>query len=146
MDRLGFPPTIKAPDMKTIELIRKYLRKMQNHYSPLKKFENLLNALSLVVKPANSTLLRVDSTKKLPCPDIIRWLVYLLAKTCCVTCEIEAYYMWELLTPQLLTTGHVIYYLSTLFSAIHILKNSDSIDRLRFMTENPTFTSPQAVR
>lgn len=145
MEKLGFPSHVKSPDSKQIELIRKHIRKMQNHYSPLKKFESMLTALSLLIRPnCSSTLLRADSSKKLPCTEVIRWFVYLLAKTICVTCEIEACFMWELLPTQLLSTGHVIYYLSTLFSAIHILKNSDSIERLRFVSEKPTFTTPQA--
>lgn len=86
MDKLGLPSNVKTPDMKQLELVRKYMRKAQNHYSPLKKFENILSALSLLVR-------RADSFKKLPCTDVIRWFVYLLAKTSCVTCEIEAWYM-----------------------------------------------------
>lgn len=48
-----------------------------------------------------------------------------------------------MLPTQLLTTGHVIYYLSTFFSAIHILKNSDSIERLRYVSEHPSVTTIQ---
>lgn len=51
--------------------------------------------------------------------------------------------MWELLPQQLLTTGDAAYYLSTLLSAVHVLKNLDSIQRLRFMSNAPNFSTPQ---
>lgn len=46
---LGFAPNTLMPDLNMMEQIRCYLRKMQNHYSPLKKLENLLKALSLAI-------------------------------------------------------------------------------------------------
>lgn len=60
----------------------------------------------------------------------MRWLVYLLARTSTVGCEVEAWYMWELLPKQLLTTGDSSYYLIALFSAIDVLKNTESIRKL----------------
>lgn len=46
---LGFTPNTIMPDSNAMEQIRCYLRKMQNHYSPLKKLENLLKALSIAI-------------------------------------------------------------------------------------------------
>lgn len=60
----------------------------------------------------------------------MRWLVYILGRTSTVGCEVEAWYMWELLPKQLLTNGDSSYYLIALFSAIDVLKNADSIRRL----------------
>uniref|UniRef100_A0A1I7XGS1 Uncharacterized protein n=1 Tax=Heterorhabditis bacteriophora TaxID=37862 RepID=A0A1I7XGS1_HETBA len=37
--------------------------------------------------------------------DLVRWLVYILARTSTVGCEVEAWYMWELLPQQMLTKG-----------------------------------------
>lgn len=34
-------------DVTIMEQVRSFFRKMQNHYSPLKKLENLLRAVSL---------------------------------------------------------------------------------------------------
>ena len=152
---LGFPEGTQLPDLKEMELIKQCLRRMQNHYSPLKKLENLLRALTIVILPnkhlknlnnnnnyefssrkysnlmQNGTLSGVLGSKKLPPADeLIRWLVYLLAKTSAINCEVEAWYMWELLPQQLLTTGDASYYLTTLFSAVHVLKHPESIRRL----------------
>lgn len=52
---LGFTPNTIMPDSNIMEQIRCYLRKMQNHYSPLKKLENLLKAISLAVSRSCSS-------------------------------------------------------------------------------------------
>lgn len=134
-EELGFTKDTRMPDFKDMENIKSYLRKMQNHYSPLKKLENLLKALDTVVGIENNNSRNIYnpnySSKKLPrADDLIRWIVYILSKTSLINCEIEAWYMWELLPQQLLTTGDAAYYLTTLFSAVHVLKNPDSIKRL----------------
>jgi len=55
--------------------------------------------------------------------ELIRWLVYLLARSSTINCEIEAWYMWELLPQQVLSTGDASYFLSILFSAVHVIKH-----------------------
>ena len=147
-EELGFSPDVQMPDLKDMEIVKNYLRKMQNHYSPLKKLENLLKALAVVVCQNNNVIENNNSPKKNmfqngnfngvlgskklpPADELIRWLVFILSKTSTINCEIEAWYMWELLPQQLLTTGDAAYYLTTLFSAVHVLKNPDSIKRLK---------------
>lgn len=39
--------------------------------------------------------------------------------------------MWELLPQQVLSTGDAAYFLSILFSAVHVLKHPDSLRRLK---------------
>uniref|UniRef100_A0A915CWH4 Ras-associating domain-containing protein n=1 Tax=Ditylenchus dipsaci TaxID=166011 RepID=A0A915CWH4_9BILA len=115
---LGFSPHTAMPDQITMEHIRALLRKMQHHYSPLKKLDNLLRALSMVVvnkidqngnggstrstpvPPArlgsNNSMLKHNGAVHLgvvkhpPVEELIRWLVYLLAKCSAINCEIEA--------------------------------------------------------
>ncbi len=58
-----------------------------------------------------------------------------MAKTSTVGCEVEAWYMWELLPQQLLTSGDASYYLTALFSAVHVLKHSECIDKLANMND-----------
>uniref|UniRef100_A0A7E4W3U7 VPS9 domain-containing protein n=1 Tax=Panagrellus redivivus TaxID=6233 RepID=A0A7E4W3U7_PANRE len=148
---LGFPAETRMPDAKDLDAVKQCLRRMQNHYSPLKKLENLLRALAIVIVPnkavnnnnvgdqsprkvsllQSGSLSGVLGSKKLPpAEELIRWLVYILAKTSSLNCEVEAWYMWELLPQQLLTTGDAAYYLTTLFSAVHVLKHPESIRRL----------------
>jgi len=159
VEQLGFPDGTIMPDSRQMEQIKICLRKMQHHYSPLKKLESLLKALSFVVCPntlnrrqirnGNPNNMRLNKpTKKLPAVDeLIRWLVYIMARTSSVGCEVEAWYMWELLPQQLLTTGDAAYYLTTLFSAVHVLKNPDSLRRLKSGGADGGFlpTDPQST-
>ena len=61
-------------------------------------------------------------------------LVYILVETGLVSAEIEADYMWGLLHPSVLA-GEGGYYLTTLSSAVHVIKNmkilqQNSMDRM----------------
>uniref|UniRef100_F1KR34 Protein sprint n=1 Tax=Ascaris suum TaxID=6253 RepID=F1KR34_ASCSU len=147
-EQLGFGVHYKftPPNAQKMDMIKICMRKMQYHYSPLKKLDNLLRVVFLAVgdyQPASSNCSTPDvqtdnpitgdvsKVKNLPAADeLVRWLVYLLARTSTVGCEVEAWYMWELLPKQLLTTGDSSYYLIALFSAVDILKNTESIRKL----------------
>ncbi|KAL3083278.1 hypothetical protein niasHS_011080 [Heterodera schachtii] len=185
---LGFPEGTELPDSARMEQISRQLRKMQNHYSPLKKVQLLLRVLSLAVPLANSpsagandhsfrqqnhgqmgefspqtpkahqnsgssssyyalsptlsavrhrtnsgssSCVAAAALKHPPADELIRWLVYLLARSSTINCEIEAWYMWELLPQQVLNTGDASYFLSILFSAVHVLKHPESLRRLK---------------
>jgi hypothetical protein len=54
-----------------------------------------------------------------------------------INCEVEAWYIWELLPQQILTSGNSAYYLSALFSAIHIIKHPEGLNRLKCSTGGP---------
>ena len=54
--------------------------------------------------------------------DLLPLLVYVLVQSGLVTAEVEAEYMWGLLHPCVLA-GEAGYYLTTLSSAIQLLKN-----------------------
>ncbi|CAJ0924794.1 unnamed protein product, partial [Mesorhabditis belari] len=146
LKELGFrnPEQLAQPNAMTMEQIKVCLRKMQHHYSPLKKFENLLRAVSLVAQPdrwsldeensggvnGSETLQRTQSIHIPNADDLVRWFVYILSRTSTVGCEVEAWYMWELLPQQMITQGDASFYLGALFSAVHILKNADAIRRM----------------
>lgn len=53
--------------------------------------------------------------------------------------------MWELLPQQLLTTGDAAYYLSTLFSSVHVLKNPESIRRLKNISHDSSLSGSTMV-
>ncbi|CAJ0576979.1 unnamed protein product, partial [Mesorhabditis spiculigera] len=136
LKQLGFrrPDLISEPSPKTMALIKMHLKKMQSHYSPLKKLENLLRVVSLVTDdeentvPLGSTLKRNQSLSFPSADDLVRWFVYLLPRFECFECELQAWYMWELLPPQ--TQADAAYYLGILLSAIMIIKSADEIRRL----------------
>uniref|UniRef100_A0A0N4U0N5 Ras-GEF domain-containing protein n=1 Tax=Dracunculus medinensis TaxID=318479 RepID=A0A0N4U0N5_DRAME len=155
-EQLGFGLNSKftPPSTQKMEAIKICLRKMQHHYSPLKKLENLLRVIFIAIGNQNLyecsngdgenfdySITTESKIKRLPPADeLVRWLVYILGRTSTVGCEVEAWYMWELLPKQLLTNGDSSYYLIALFSAIDVLKNADSIRRLGAL-ENCTLVS-----
>ncbi|CAJ0592020.1 unnamed protein product [Cylicocyclus nassatus] len=130
LNDLGFSNAdqLSTPPASVMEQIKICLRKMQHHYSPLKKLENLLRAISIVMTLQPNDDKR--SEKTMAADDLVRWLVYILARTSTVGCEVEAWYMWELLPQQMITKGDAAYYLTALFCAIHILKSRDAIKKL----------------
>ncbi|KJH49542.1 Ras association domain protein [Dictyocaulus viviparus] len=98
-----------TPSVSAMEQIKNCLRKMQHHYSPLKKLENLLRhalfSSNLKLSASYYQLNQNTSTNK--------------------RCR-----------GQLLLMGDAAYYLTALFSAIHILKNIDVIKKLAEKDEN----------
>ncbi|OUC44522.1 Ras association domain protein [Trichinella nativa] len=120
-------------DGTKMDKVRSRLRSMQHHYSPLKKLEYLLSAVSVVYKGSGSVYETTNSsnaTLELPAADeLVRLLVYLLSRCSVVGCEIEADYIWGLLHPALLF-GEASYYLTALSSAVHVLKHIDLLPKL----------------
>uniref|UniRef100_A0A0N5ADU5 VPS9 domain-containing protein n=1 Tax=Syphacia muris TaxID=451379 RepID=A0A0N5ADU5_9BILA len=131
------------PSPQKMEAIKICLRKMQHHYSPLKKLENLMRVIFMVIgqhptgDSENFDPITGDTKARSlpPADELVRWLVYLLARTSTVGCEVEAWYMWELLPKQLLTTGDTSYYLTALFSAVDVLKSAESVRKLGYVDD-----------
>lgn len=61
--------------------------------------------------------------------DFLPMFIYVLAHCGLVSAEIEADYMWGLLHPCLLA-GEGGYYLTTLSSAVHVLKNMKAAEEM----------------
>ncbi|XP_053972440.1 protein sprint isoform X3 [Hylaeus volcanicus] len=120
---LGVRPKIIPPSEPSLERILKYIDRLQKADSPLDKLENLLAAISAIfnsVKLANS-----GRHVTLGADDLLPLLVWVLVRGKVVDAEVEAEYMWGLLHPSLLT-GEGGYYLTTLSSAVHVLKTFKS--------------------
>ncbi|XP_076683210.1 src homology 2 domain-containing protein sprint isoform X6 [Andrena cerasifolii] len=120
---LGVRPKIIPPSEPSLERILKYIERLQKADSPLDKLENLLAAISAIfnsVKHANS-----GRHVTLGADDLLPLLVWVLVRGKVVDAEVEAEYMWGLLHPSLLT-GEGGYYLTTLSSAVHVLKTFKS--------------------
>lgn len=115
--RKGLPP----PDIPTLESIKDFLSKMQKSYSPVKKLENLLCATSSIYKWVASRQ-TANASPTFGADDFLPVLIYVLVQCGMVSVEIEADYMWGLLHPSLLT-GEGGYYLTSLSSAVLVLKN-----------------------
>ncbi|XP_012239848.1 protein sprint isoform X6 [Bombus impatiens] len=120
---LGVRPKIIPPSEPNLERILKCIDRLQKADSPLDKLENLLAAFSAIfnsVKHANS-----GRHLALGADDLLPLLVWVLVRGRVVDAEVEAEYMWGLLHPSLLT-GEGGYYLTTLSSAVHVLKTFKS--------------------
>uniref|UniRef100_A0A1I7U8E4 VPS9 domain-containing protein n=1 Tax=Caenorhabditis tropicalis TaxID=1561998 RepID=A0A1I7U8E4_9PELO len=141
LTELGFtnPESLVTPSTAIMEQVKLLMRKMQNHYSPMKKLENLMKAVGLVLgcqsNNGNENENPIDPMSNghrglPPGDDLVRWFVYILARTSTVGCEVEAWYMWELLPQPIVTQSDASYYLTSLWSAVHVLKSTEAIRRL----------------
>ncbi|XP_033210126.1 protein sprint isoform X2 [Belonocnema kinseyi] len=120
---LGVRPKIIPPSEQNLERIFKNIERLQRVDSPLDKLENLLSTISAIfnsVKQSNS-----GRHVTLGADDLLPLLVWVLVRGRVIDAEIEAEYMWGLLHPSLLT-GEGGYYLTTLSSAVHVLKTFKS--------------------
>ncbi|XP_058803709.1 protein sprint, partial [Phymastichus coffea] len=120
---LGVRPKIIPPSEAGLERILGNIERLQLADSPLEKLEHLLSAISAIVnsvKHANSS-----RAVTLGADDLLPLLVWVLVRGKVIDAEIEAEYMWGLLHPSLLT-GEGGYYLTTLSSAVHVLKTFKS--------------------
>ncbi|XP_071078519.1 protein sprint-like isoform X3 [Haliotis cracherodii] len=120
-EEIGIKACIKPPKPADMELIKHHLDKMQKAYSPLKKLENLLFATSTIYQCVRQKQPSVTQ-QSMGADDFLPMLIYVMVHCGLVSAEIEAEFMWGLLHPSLLT-GEGGYYLTTLSSAVLVLKN-----------------------
>ncbi|XP_011684298.1 PREDICTED: protein sprint-like [Wasmannia auropunctata] len=120
---LGVQSKIIPPSEENLERILKCIERLQRVDSPLEKLEHLLAAISTIfnsVKQANS-----GRHVTLGADDLLPLVIWVLVRGKIVDAEIEAEYMWGLLHASLLS-GEGGYYLTTLSSAVHVLKTFKS--------------------
>ncbi|KAL1138492.1 hypothetical protein AAG570_008555, partial [Ranatra chinensis] len=114
---LGIRSKIIPPSDEALETICSYLQRLQEVDSPLEKLENLLSCIASIfnsVSKMGGVMLGAD--------DFLPLFVWVLVQKGMISAEIEAEYMWGLLHPSLLS-GEGGYYLTTLSSAVHVLKS-----------------------
>ncbi|PNF41657.1 hypothetical protein B7P43_G07620 [Cryptotermes secundus] len=119
MHELGVRARIAPPSEEALETICHLLTKLQEVDSPLDKLESLLACIGTIfnsVKSANQRCVALGAD------DFLPLFVWVLVQSGMLAAEIEADYMWGLLHPSLLS-GEGGYYLTTLSSAVHVLKN-----------------------
>ncbi|XP_060531788.1 protein sprint isoform X4 [Cylas formicarius] len=120
---LAIKAKLALPPENVLNKISQYLHKLQQADSPLEKLEYLLAAIALIFNTVKSNH-QIGSGRSfhLGADDFLPLFVWVLVKTNFVAAEIESEYMWGLLHPSLLS-GEGGYYLTTLSSAVHVLKN-----------------------
>uniref|UniRef100_A0A0K8SCF5 Protein sprint n=1 Tax=Lygus hesperus TaxID=30085 RepID=A0A0K8SCF5_LYGHE len=117
---IGIRPNIILPSEEAMDEICSYLQLLQDVDSPLEKLESLLKSIASIFKTV-----KVSNSKggmMLGADDFLPLFVWVLVQSGMVAAEIEADYMWGLLHPSLLS-GEGGYYLTTLSSAVHVLKS-----------------------
>jgi len=124
---LAIKPKLTLPSEIAIKTIEEYLQRLQRADSPLEKLEYLLTAIATIFNSVKTATINGGKSNSLAlgADDFLPLFVWVLVKTKFVTAEIEAEYMWGLLHPSLLS-GEGGYYLTTLSSAVHVLKNFKS--------------------
>uniref|UniRef100_A0AC35TVY4 SH2 domain-containing protein n=1 Tax=Rhabditophanes sp. KR3021 TaxID=114890 RepID=A0AC35TVY4_9BILA len=126
-------------NMECLEMTKICFKKMQQHYSPFKKLDNFLRALEVCVETKASiesstgmNLMFTSTPRTLPSSDdLIRIIMFMLAKGNAVTCDLDTWYMWELLPSRVLTSGDSAFYLTSLSSAIQLLKDPECMGRIK---------------
>ena len=78
----------------------------------------MMNAVDAILDTSKTAK---TNARHLGADDFLPLLVYSVAKCGWISAEIEAEYMWGLLHPSLLT-GEVGYYVTTICSAIAVIK------------------------
>ncbi|XP_075723208.1 src homology 2 domain-containing protein sprint isoform X1 [Rhipicephalus microplus] len=121
---LGIKSDFEPPRGVTLELVQHFLIKLQKAYSPLRKLENLLSAISVIYSSVQRDRKSQPEGESfsLGADDFLPIFLHVLVQCGMVSAEVEADYMWGLLHPSLLT-GEGGYYLTTLSSAVHVLKS-----------------------
>lgn len=119
---LAIKQKITLPSETALKTIEEYLTRLCNADSPLEKLEFLLAAIAAIFNSVKTSQLGTGRTITLGADDFLPLFVWVLVKTKFLTAEIEAEYMWGLLHPSLLS-GEGGYYLTTLSSAVQVLKN-----------------------
>ncbi|XP_023235579.1 protein sprint-like [Centruroides sculpturatus] len=101
----------------------------------------------LVIKPLKSFIYQLfvneytsTSSDDSSSQNFLPIFIYVLVQCGIIAAEIEADYMWGLLHPSLLS-GEGGYYLTTLSSAVHVLKNFQTCNQDASQTHSPSFTS-----
>lgn len=91
---------------------------LQEAELPTEKMQLMMNAVDAIL---DTTKASKSNGRHLGADDFLPLLVYSVAKCGFISAEIEAEYMWGLLHPSLLT-GEVGYYVTTICSAIAVIK------------------------
>lgn len=135
------------PSEQSLETICHFIARLQEVDSPLEKLDHLLTCISAIFNSVRTRGIGSGGTRvayrafspqvkssnqgktgvTLGADDFLPLFVWVLVQSGFIAAEIEAEYMWGLLHPSLLS-GEGGYYLTTLSSAVHVLKNFKACD------------------
>ncbi|XP_053203109.1 protein sprint-like [Panonychus citri] len=167
---IGVRSDLYLPDSKSMAIIQRQFNSMQRAYSPLKKLEHLLAAISSIYSGVKiSTQQAVNNSSEsmssrggggggsgvtnnnrkaegshlsIGADDFLPIFIYVLVHCGFLSAEIEAEFMWGLLHPSLLS-GEGGYYLTTLSSCLHVIKNMSETEMTLIDQQNLSTTTDE---
>ena len=125
VEELGIKAGLVLPSEKALSAIATSLQKLQLADSPLEKLSDLLSTTAQIFHSVKTVKSSVNSLA-LGSDDFLPILVWVIVKTNFVAAEIESEYMWGLLNQSVLS-GEGGYYLTSLSSAVQVLKNIQNV-------------------
>ncbi|XP_077999139.1 uncharacterized protein LOC144452016 [Glandiceps talaboti] len=121
-EELGVRPVFIPPQGASMQVLQHFFSKMYKAYSPLSMMDCLLKAVQTIYKSTQDTRPGHEAVHSMGADDFLPVFIYVLANCDAQTAEIDSDYMWGLLDPSLML-GQPGYYLTTLSSAVHVIKN-----------------------
>ncbi|KAL5463431.1 hypothetical protein EMCRGX_G032326 [Ephydatia muelleri] len=133
-EQMGIRKHLVVPSNKVVGEIGLLFSRMSNTYCAITKLEYLLETVRLIYEHVRDNRCPKKTVTDLGADDFLPIFVWVLAQCQCTRAEMEAEYMWGLAHPSLFK-GEGGYYLTTLTSAINVLKADSSEDQSGLQTE-----------
>lgn len=141
-EQMGIRKHLIVPSSKVVGEIGLLFSRMSNTYCAISKLEYLLEAVRLIYEHVHDSRSPKKPVTDLGADDFLPIFVWVLAQCQFTKAEMEAEYMWGLAHPSLFK-GEGGYYLTTLTSAINVLKADSSEDQNDPQTELKVYFEDQ---
>eukprot|EP00731_Ephydatia_muelleri_P027482 Em0019g355a len=141
-EQMGIRKHLVVPSNKVVGEIGLLFSRMSNTYCAITKLEYLLETVRLIYEHVRDNRCPKKTVTDLGADDFLPIFVWVLAQCQCTRAEMEAEYMWGLAHPSLFK-GEGGYYLTTLTSAINVLKADSSEDQSGLQTELKVYFEDQ---
>ncbi|XP_033115826.1 protein sprint-like [Anneissia japonica] len=126
IEQLGIKTNFVPPNEEQMKTIKECFSCLQEAYSPYDKMDLILKAVTYIYDFVGDKE-HGRAVQSMGADDFLPMLIYILVQCDMTTIEIETDYIWSLLEASAFT-GEPAYYLTTLTSAIHVLKNVEYFD------------------
>eukprot|EP00092_Neocalanus_flemingeri_P001885 GFUD01002012.1.p1 GENE.GFUD01002012.1~~GFUD01002012.1.p1 ORF type:complete len:1027 (+),score=286.47 GFUD01002012.1:361-3441(+) len=140
----NIPEVPVAKLMNLIEQCKEYYARLEESFSPTEKLKHYLHIVRQIITHLSPTCSNLDAA------TFSSSLLFVLVSIGAENVEREAEMMWSLLDPNLLD-GEAGYYLTLLFSTVHLLKNFkelygkgnvfENVDTTKTTTVHPSLAS-----
>ncbi|XP_071962270.1 uncharacterized protein [Antedon mediterranea] len=125
-EQLGISANVLPPNEDQMKIIKECFGSLRNAYSPYDKMDLILKAVTHIYDFVGDNE-HGRAVQSMGADEFLPMLIYTLVQCNITTIEIETDYIWSLLDSTAFT-GEPAYYLTTLTSAVHVLKNVEFED------------------